>query len=253
MGQEFHDYFSGVAHRYADFRPNYPSELFDYLATLVPCDASVWDCAAGNGQATHDLAARFAKVFATDASAEQIASATPNPKVEFRVAPAEQSGLPDQSVALVTVAQALHWFDFERFYAEVRRVLEPGGVLAVWAYGINTVEGDAINQVVLDYYQRVVGPYWPPERKLVEAGYTTLPFPFRELAAPTLNMQAHWTLEQLLGYFSTWSATSRYIKANGSNPLVALQAELGRLWGHANEARLVSWPLCLRVGRVEAS
>ena len=158
MSQAFHDHFSRVANRYADFRPHYPAALFDYLATLAPSDSVVWDCAAGNGQATHDLATRFAKVIATDASKEQIASALPNPKVEFRVAPAEQSGLPDNSVALITVAQALHWFDFEHFYAEARRVLKPNGLLAAWAYGVNTVEGDAVNQVVQNFYEQVVGP-----------------------------------------------------------------------------------------------
>jgi ubiquinone/menaquinone biosynthesis C-methylase UbiE len=189
-------------------------------------------------------------VIATDASKEQIASATPNPKVEFRVAPAEQSGLPDNSVELITVAQALHWFDFERFYAEAKRVLKPNGVLAAWAYGVNTVEGDAVNQVVQNFYERVVGPYWPPERTLVEEGYRTIPFPFTEIVAPTFRMEAHWTLEQLLGYFSTWSATNRCIKATGRNPLEPLSSELAQHWGEANSARLVTWPLALRIGRV---
>jgi ubiquinone/menaquinone biosynthesis C-methylase UbiE len=250
MSQIFHDHFSGVANRYADFRPHYPAALFDYLATLVPRSSSVWDCACGNGQATHDLAARFANVIATDASKEQIASATPNPKVEFRVGMAEKSSLPDQSVNLVTVAQALHWFDFDRFYVEVRRVLKSGGVLATWAYGINQVEGDAVEEIVQDYYSNVVGPYWPPERKLVEEGYRTIPYPFREITAPTFKMEAHWTMEQLLGYFSTWSATNRFIKNNGTNPLAALAEKLSRVWGEAHSPRQITWPLSLRVGRV---
>ena len=162
MSQTFQDHFSGFANRYADFRPHYPAALFDYFATLVPRNSLVWDCACGNGQATLDLAQRFDRVVATDASREQIASATPHPKVEFRVAPAEQSGLPDGSIGLITVAQALHWFDLERFYAEAKRVLSPGGALAVWAYGINVVEGDGVNQLVQDFYANIVGPYWPP-------------------------------------------------------------------------------------------
>lgn len=249
MSQAFHDHFSGVANRYADFRPHYPAALFDYLATLVPRDSVVWDCAAGNGQATHDLATCFAKVIATDASKEQIASSVPNPKVEFRVAPAEQSSLPDGAVELITVAQALHWFDFDRFYAEARRVLKPNGLLAAWAYGINTVEGDAVNAVVQDFYANVVGPYWPPERTLVEAGYRTIPFPFHEISAPSFRMEARWTLEQLLGYFSTWSATNRCIKATGQNPLEPLAGQLKPLWGAPGRSRLVSWPLALRIGR----
>lgn len=249
MSQKFHDHFSGVANRYADFRPHYPAALFDYLATLASRNSTVWDCAAGNGQATHDLAKRFNKVIATDASKEQIASATPNPKVEFRVAPAEQSGLPDNSVELITVAQALHWFDFERFYAEAKRVLKPNGVLAAWAYGINTVEGDGVNQVVQHFYENVVGPYWPPERELVEAGYRTISFPFAEITPPVFRMEASWTLEQLLGYFSTWSATNRCIKATGRNPLEPLSQELSRVWGDANSPRRIVWPLSLRLGR----
>jgi ubiquinone/menaquinone biosynthesis C-methylase UbiE len=251
--ESFPDHFSSVAKRYADFRPSYPAALFDFLATLVSPVSRVWDCAAGNGQATRDLAARFSQVIATDASPEQIASATPHPKVDFRVAPAEQSGLPDQSVELITVAQALHWFDLERFYAEVRRVLQPKGVLAAWAYGINEVEGQAVNQLVQDYYSNTVGPFWPPERKLVEDGYRTLPFPFTEITPPAFRMEARWTLKQLLGYFSTWSATNRCLKATGRNPLEPLSVTLARVWGEADSPRLVVWPLSLRVGRIEAS
>jgi len=246
---QFHDHFSGVANRYADFRPHYPAELFDYLATLAPKDSMVWDCAAGNGQASYDLAVRFARVVATDASKEQIASAKPHPKIEFRAAPAEQSGLPDQSIGLITVAQALHWFDFDRFYAEAGRVLKPGGVLAAWAYGINTVEDDAVNQLVQDFYANVVGPYWPPERKLVEEGYCTIPFPFTEIAPPAIRMEARWTLAQLLGYFSTWSATNRCVKATGRNPLEPLAEALSPVWGDVESPRLVTWPLSLRASR----
>lgn len=249
MAAQFHDHFSAVANRYADFRPTYPPALFDYLATLVPRTATVWDCACGNGQATADLAARFDRVIGTDASKEQIASAARHPKIEYRVAPAEQSGLPDQSIGLVTVAQALHWFDLNRFYGEINRVLAPGGVIAVWAYGINTFEDDNVNQIVQRFYAETVGPYWPPERMLVEAGYRTIPFPFAEITPPSFHMQAHWTLEQLLGYFSTWSATNRYIKATGRNPIVPLAEELKRVWGNANQARQISWPLPVRIGK----
>jgi len=250
MSLAFHDHFSAVANRYADFRPHYPEALFDYLATLVPRSATVWDCACGNGQATHDVAARFAKVIATDASKEQIASAKPNPKVEFRVALAEQSGLADNSVELITVAQALHWFDFEKFNAEAKRVLKPNGVLAAWGYGINEVEGDSVNQRVQHFYSNVVGPYWPPSRKLIEEGYRAIPFPFREITPPGFRMEVRWTMGQLLGYFSTWSATNLFIKATGRNPLEPLSAELSHVWGDVDSPRLVVWPLSWRIGRV---
>jgi ubiquinone/menaquinone biosynthesis C-methylase UbiE len=249
MSQAFHDHFSGVANRYADFRPHYPAALFDYLATMVPHASTVWDCACGNGQATVDLAARFERVIGTDASKEQIASAKANARIEYRVAPAEQSGLPDKCVGLVTVAQALHWFNFERFYAEVERVLAPGGIIAVWAYGINVVEGDAVNELVQRFYNDVVGPYWPPERTLVEEGYRTIPFPFAEIAPPVFHMEARWTQEELLGYFSTWSATNRYIKAKGQNPLEPLAGELKAAWDEAAKRREVVWPLAVRLGK----
>jgi len=249
MSQSFQDHFSAVAGRYADFRPHYPQQLFDYLTELAPGRSLVWDCAAGTGQATIDLARRFDRVIATDASAQQIAAAKPVARVEYRVATAEQSGLPDNCADLVTVAQALHWFDHTKFYAEVRRVLRPSGVLAVWAYGINTVEGNAINAMVQDFYSNVVGPYWPPERKLVEEGYRTLPFPFTEVQSPDIEMHARWTLEQLIGYFSTWSATNRFIKARGEDPLKPLAESLRRAWGSEETSRIVTWPLSLRVGR----
>jgi SAM-dependent methyltransferase len=252
MKQPFHDHFSAVANRYADFRPHYPPELFDYLATLVPRDALVWDCAAGNGQATVDLAKRFSRVVATDASAEQISSATPQAGVEFRVAPAEASGLSDESVGLITVAQALHWFDLDRFYKEADRVLTPGGILAVWAYGINVVEGDGVNAVVQDFYGNTLDEYWPPQRRLVENGYRTIPFPFCEVQPPVFRMDALWTLEQLMGYFSTWSAVNRYIKANGRDPLEPLTETLRPLWGGAGVSRRIVWPLPVRVSRKES-
>jgi SAM-dependent methyltransferase len=249
LSQPFHDHFSGVSNRYADFRPHYPAALFDYLATLAPKDSLVWDCACGNGQATLDLAEKFARAVGTDASKEQVASARPHPQVEYRVATAEQSGLSDESVGLITVAQALHWFDFDRFYAEAKRVLKPGGALAAWAYGVNEVEGDAVNHLVQEFYSTTVGPYWPPERKLVEEGYRTIPFPFTETTPPAIRMEACWTLEQLVGYFSTWSATNRYFKATGRNPLETLSVELCRVWGDPTVPRLITWPLSMRVGR----
>jgi ubiquinone/menaquinone biosynthesis C-methylase UbiE len=251
MKTSFHDHFSEVAGRYAEFRPRYPAALFECLAGLVSSSGGglVWDCACGNGQATMDLAAHFAQVIGTDASAEQIASAPRHPKIQFRVAPAEQSGLPEHAVDLVTVAQAIHWFDLERFYAEVRRVLKPTGVLAIWAYGIMEVEGATVNQLSYDYYAETVGPYWPPERRLVEEGYRTIPFPFAELAAPAVRMEAEWNLDQLLGYFGTWSATNRCWKATGINPVEILRPKLESAWGESAVRRKITWPLALRIGR----
>ncbi|NJC88504.1 MAG: class I SAM-dependent methyltransferase [Desulfuromonas sp.] len=249
MNQTFKDHFAPVAASYADFRPTYPPALFAWLASLVPRHELAWDCAAGSGQASSDLAAHFARVVATDASPAQIAAAVPHPRIDYRVAPAEASGLPAASVDLVTVAQALHWFDLAGFYAEVRRVLHPGGVLAVWTYGVLTIEGAEVDTLVQHFYHDTVGPYWPPERAHVENGYRALPFPFAELAAPPFAMEAFWTLSQLLGYFRSWSATGRFVTANGYDPVALLERQLVPLWKEEGAKRKVTWPLALRVGR----
>lgn len=247
--QPFADHFAPVAASYADFRPSYPPALFAWLATLVPRHELAWDCAAGSGQASVDLAAHFQRVVATDASRAQIDAAILHPRIDYRVAPADASGLAPASVDLITVAQALHWFDLAAFYAEVRRVLCPDGVLAVWSYGVLTVEGAEADRLVQQFYHDTVGPYWPPERAHVENGYRSLAFPFEEIDAPPFAMEAVWTLPQLLGYFRSWSATGRYIAANGHDPVTALAEQLAPRWGEPGRGRLVTWPLALRVGR----
>lgn len=244
----FKDYFSDVARAYAEFRPKYPDALFHYLAGLPADHRLAWDCACGNGQATIGLATHFGQVIGTDASAAQIANAEPHANVEYRVAPADASGLADGSVNLVTVAQALHWLDVDRFYAEVRRVLAPGGVIAVWAYWRVTADDPAVTALVDEFYGTTVGPYWPPERKLVEQGYRTVPFPFTELTSPTFVVTADWTLDELLGYVRTWSATSRYVAARGEDPVVGFASRIAERWGIPARRRRMTWALGLRVG-----
>ncbi len=250
MKHTFNDHFAPVSASYASFRPSYPAGLFQWLAEILPEHGLAWDCAAGSGQASFDLAAHFGHVIATDASRAQIDAAVSHPQVEYRVAAAEDSGLPDAGVDLITVAQALHWFDLERFYDEARRVLKPGGVLAAWTYGVLAVEGEEIDNLVQTFYRETVGPFWPPERRHVESGYRTLAFPFAEIPSPAFDMETRWTLPELLGYFRSWSATGRYIAANGADPVDALAAELAPIWGTPLSRRRVTWPLSLRVGRV---
>jgi SAM-dependent methyltransferase len=243
------DYFSGVAQLYVKSRPTYPRELFVWLAGLCANRDRAWDVGAGNGQASIALAAEFTKVLATDQSEAQIAQAVPHERVEYRVAPAERSGLADASVDLVTIAQALHWFKLDAFYSEVRRVLKPGAAVAAWTYGVLNVEGDAAGERLSHFYHRVVGPYWPPERRHVENGYADLPFPFEEVTAPALEIQRAWTLDDLLDYCRTWSATSQCKLATGSDPVVALGHELAPVWEPRTQRRLVSWPIAIRAGR----
>jgi len=250
MGHTFEDHFAPVASKYADFRPKYPQRLFTWLAHLVPQHQLAWDCAAGSGQASVGLATHFERVVATDASQAQIAAAIPYARIEYRIAPAESSGLQDNSVDLITVAQALHWFDLVGFYDEAKRVLRPGGVLAVWTYGVLSVEGAEVDSLVQRFYHDTVGPYWPFARVHVENGYRSLPFPFAEIAAPHFSMEARWALSELLGYMRSWSATGRFIAANGYDPVIPLEKELAPQWGAPDGRRKIEWPLSLRVGRV---
>lgn len=245
---DFPDHFSSVAADYARFRPRYPDQLLRYVAGVAQGRAFAWDCATGNGQAAIGLAELFDSVVATDASADQVAHAAPHPKVEYRVARAEASGLSPGSVDLVTVAQALHWFDLDAFYAEVRRVLKPRGVLAVWCYGRFEAENPRVRAPLERFYHETVGPYWPAERRLVEEGYRTLPFPFAELPSPSFEMTAELPLAGLAGHLGTWSAVKRFREATGRDPL----PDLVREFAAAEPAGIyrLRWPIALRIGRV---
>lgn len=249
--------FSTVAREYADFRPGYPPELFAWLARVAPARDAVWDAGCGSGQASVALAGYFSVVHATDVAAEQIAAAKPNPRVRYSVAPAESSGLPDRSVDLVTVAQALHWFDVEAFHIEAWRVSRPEAVVAVWTYPRPRFADAAFDARFEDFYANVVGPFWPAERRHVDANYSTLPgFPeelgYEPIAAPEFGLTLEWTLPQVLGYVSSWSATARYKKANGTDPVPLLSASLGELWGAPTAARALRMPLGLRAARLRA-
>lgn len=242
------DHFSTVARHYAASRPRYPAELFAWLSDQCPVHELAWDVGAGSGQASVALAAHFAQVRATDLSARQLEQASAHPRVAYRAAPAHDSGLPDGSVDLVTVAQALHWFDVARFHDEARRALKPGGLIAEWTYGIVRIEGEQPDAVVRDYYVNVVGPYWPAERRHVENAYADLPFDFRRLDPPAFAMHLHWDLASLIGYCRSWSATARFHAATGIDPIEALGERLAVVWGPAGSVREIRWPLSLRVG-----
>jgi SAM-dependent methyltransferase len=238
----FKDHFSKQAADYAKFRPGYPRELFDYLASIAPSRELAWDCGTGNGQAAVGLASVFDRV---------IANAQPHERVEYRVAAAENSGIKSGTVDLIMVAQALHWFDLDRFYAEARRVLKPNGVLAASAYNLFRVE-PAIDEIVDRYYSEVVGPFWPPERKLVE-NFADLPFALHEIEPRKFEMTAQWNLDHLVGCLRTWSSTQRFISARGSDPLQEINDDLRSAWGDPQQTRKVMWPLVLRIGVKETS
>jgi SAM-dependent methyltransferase len=242
------DHFSEVAGRYAEFRPRYPAPLFRWLADIAPGRRLAWDAGTGNGQAAVALAEYFDHVVATDFSEGQIASAMHHPQVEYQVRPSDHSGLPVASADLVTAAQALHWFDTDRFFEEVGRVLRPGGVIAAWSYGVVHGDEEILDRTLHQFYYDEIGPWWPENRKLVEEGYRTIAFPFTRIEAPALQMIALWRLDQLTGYIGTWSAVSRYRAAFGRDPVPDLSARLAEHWGSPQTVREIRWPLSVIAG-----
>lgn len=249
-GAHFKDHFSSGSADYAAHRPSYPPRLAAELARLSPGRARALDCGCGTGQLSVLLAGHFDEVVATDASAAQIGKAQAHPRVRYRTALAQDSGLPDASVDLITVAQAAHWLDLDAFYAEVRRVARPQAAVALVTYGVPHIEG-AVDETLQHFYRDVIGPYWPAERRHVEDGYRSLPFPFPEVALPAMAIELHWGLGDLIGYVNTWSAVKAAAKALGDAPVAALAASLRRDWGDPALRRRVAWPLSARVGHVQ--
>lgn len=243
----FADHFSAHAAQYAVFRPRYPAALFHWLAVVSPGTELAWDVGTGNGQVAHGLVTRFARVVATDASAEQIANAAPHARISYGVNSYE-SGIADGTAQLVTVGQALHWFDMEVFIAEVRRVLQDGGVLAAFAYGHSRVS-PAVDALVREHHDMTLGGYWPPEHRLIHEGYRSLALPIEELVPPPLEMHEEWSVEQYIGFFRTWSATQRYLRVRGEEGIRGFELALRERWGDAAR-RTVSWPLVIRAGIV---
>jgi SAM-dependent methyltransferase len=245
----FKDHFSRQSAAYSRYRPAYPHALIEWVAALAPDRTLAVDCATGSGQAAVALADMFEQVIAVDGSAAQLAQAQRHARVRYERAMAESLPVADGSVSLVAAAQAIHWFDFDRFNVECRRVLRPRGVVAAWTYEVFR-GGAAIDEVVDRLYHDTVGPYWPPERSYVEAAYRTVPFPWDEVSAPAFTLETDWTLEQTMGYFASWSAVQRYKDAHdGTDPLPAVQQRLATVWPTSGTARLI-WPLHLRAGRV---
>lgn len=261
----FKDYFSGHAADYATYRPRYPAELFAWLAQQCQHHEAAWDCATGNGQAAIALTQHFQHVTATDASEAQISQADPHPQIDYRVALAEDSGLAENSFDLVTVAQAAHWLNREAFYQDVKRVLRPGGVLALWCYDRPLLPSGALDGLLENYYRHTLNGFWAPERRLIEERYQSLRLPFEEIPTPSYTIRVSWTLQELMGYLYTWSATQRYIAAHRVNPLEALaeafiqeiqatseletkDPDKGKMDGSDRVSIPCSWPIYLRAG-----
>jgi SAM-dependent methyltransferase len=240
--------FDDKADLYASARPMYPKELFEFIASLVQPHSSAWDCATGNGQAAIGLAKYFSRVEATDISQEQIDNAFQGQNIQYSVQPSESTRFVDDQFDLVNVAQALHWFDYEKYWNEVARVLKPAGVFVAFSYVWPNINRD-IDQIVEDYIKKVIEPYWAPNNRLVWDSYRSLELPFKTIPCPNIDLENHWDLVQFLNYIHTWSATRRCMSDIGNGFFEEARGALQSAWGESEEKRLVRQPLTIIAGR----
>ncbi|GAB3998119.1 class I SAM-dependent methyltransferase [Spirosoma daeguense] len=241
------DRFSGHADLYAQFRIDYPTELYDFILAQTPERQAAWDCATGNGQVAGALATCVDRVDATDISEQQLALAVQKPNIYYQISRAEQTSFADQTFDLITVAQALHWFAIEDFHQEVRRVAKPGATIAEWGYGLVQL-GDDLDPIMLDFYRNRIGPYWDPQRQYIDTSYATLPFPFMNVQRATFSALRNWTLDRFLNYLRTWSAVRQYVHENEEDPIIGLGEQLKAPWGEGE--RSVLFPIFLRIGQI---
>lgn len=241
--------FSQSSDQYAKSRPQYPDELFLYLSQLCKEHHRVWDCATGNGQAAGSLTKYFSRVEATDISEEQIKHAIQHPKISYSVSPAEQTSFENESFDLVTVAIAIHWFDQEKFFQEVKRVLKPNGILAIWGYGWLEIETEITNMIIQDLLMPI-SSYWAEGNRQVMNGYRDVAMPFDEIQnPPNFMMKMEWNLNQLSAYLRTWSAVKRYITEVGNDPVEALESKMKTIWGEPEKEKIVQMPIFFRASR----
>jgi ubiquinone/menaquinone biosynthesis C-methylase UbiE len=242
------DNFSKQALAYAKFRPNYPDAMVAYIVSFVKSKQAALDVATGNGQVAQKLSAFFETVYATDISEEQLEKAPLSSNIIYKKEAAEQTGFADRQFDLITVAQAIHWFRFDDFYKEVHRILKPDGIFAVMGYGLFSTNPDT-DQLLMEYYHNIVGPYWDAERKYIDQKYETIPFPFDEIQTQKFSNQFVWTFEQLVGYLETWSATQHYKNTNGADPIDLIRDDLKFSW--ENNDKKVTFPMLLRIGTLK--
>ena len=239
------DLFSSHSQDYSRYRPTYPPELYNFLQKLCATRERAWDCGTGNGQVAGELISFFEQVNATDISINQLSQAVQKPNVQYSKQPAEKTAFPNDYFDLVTVGQAVHWFDFEKFYAEVKRVLKKEAVIAIFGYTLFESNSET-DQIVQHLYKEIIGPYWQPERRFLEDKYQTIPFPFQEIEAPEFKMIQQWSFDRFIGYLNTWSAVKAYEKERHENPVELVREGLLESFGEVGE---VNFPVLLRVGR----
>lgn len=241
--------FNSQAVDYARYRPLYPEEIFQFLSKLTPAHDVAYDIGTGNGQCAVTLSKFFKKIWASDLSREQIANAIPKENISYFVSQSHESHLSDATVDLITIATALHWFDFDKFYPECKRILKPDGVIAAWSYGWHECENAEVTKLINTVGKEILKDYWSPQPKLIWNEYKTIPFPFEEIHAPRFTQTLSWNLEELVGYLTTWSATQKYINDRKSHPVEIVYSELLDVWGDSKTKFQFTCPLYMRVGR----
>jgi SAM-dependent methyltransferase len=242
------DNFSTGGQDYALYRPDSPKEVFDFLYAHTKAFDMAWDCGTGNGQVAKQLAKSFKTVYATDISADQLKHAPQRENIIYRQERVEQTSFPDHTFDLITVAQAIHWFDFEPFYKEVRRVAKPGALFAAWTYSRLQVN-PAVDKVIDHFYLDITHPYWDQNRRYVDSKYQTIPFPFEEIIAPEIQIIKSYTLDQLIGYLRTWSGVRHYIEKEKRDPVGLILDNIKKAWG-STETLEIRWPVHVRAGYV---
>jgi SAM-dependent methyltransferase len=240
------DLFSGHASQYAAFRPTYPAELYEFLYSHVSSFENAWDAGTGNGQVARVLARRFKNVFATDISKRQLENAVIAENI-FYWQTGEQTTFSEKYFDLICVAQAIHWFDREKFYAEVKRVAKPTALIAVWGYGLLSINKE-IDELLQDFYTRTIGSYWDKDRRLIDQQYKTISFPFRELECPAFSIHTEWNLQELHGYLTTWSSVQKFIEMHEVNSVDELISRIQPHW--KIDKQPISFPIFMRVGKV---
>ena len=245
----FTDLFSERADLYVSARPRYPSDLFAFVASKAPALGRTWDCGTGNGQAALSLAAHFSEVLATDPSQDQIAQATPAENIRYSVQRAEQTDFPARHFDAICVAQALHWFDFDAFFTEAKRVAKPGALFAAWGYSWPNVT-PRFDKAFKASVRDILEPYWASQNRLLWNGYAEVLFPFPRLATPSFQISARWTFDQFMAYIGTWSATRKCMSEIGSGFLSDAVRTLQPLWDSREATREVGMPLCILAGYV---
>jgi ubiquinone/menaquinone biosynthesis C-methylase UbiE len=241
------DNFSDKSDKYAKYRPTYPQEMLDFILSLLDKKENAWDCGTGTGQIAIELSKEFNNVYATDISKTQLDNAIKKDNIFYSVQSAEKTNFNNKTFDLITVAQAIHWFDFDKFYFEVKRTLKDNGLIAVIGYGLIQID-EKVDEIILDFYKNVVGSYWDKERKYIDENYKTIPFPFNEIEAPEFYIKSEWTFEHLLGYFETWSAIKHFIQANQYNPVDNIFDKLKEAWGN-DLSKKITFPVLLRIGK----